>query len=314
MSSKKKKPKMEYRFYEIPAGSPVLALLGEKWKQSYGRDIDYLHFHNHLEIGFCYDGEGTLTLKDDEVPFGGQMFSVIPRNFPHTTNSTPETISRWEYLFVDADGFLREVFDKNSMMADSLIRRVNRRAHFFRVAEQPRMAEKIRQIIEAMRGHREFYQEEVRGLLLAFLMELARMNRESEEKQELDGEENADSTLIARALDYISDCYDKPIRVEQLAEVCHISETHFRRVFCQCMHMTPVEYLNRVRVQMACDSLRKTNDQVGVIAARVGFSTLSTFNRNFKQIMGKTPQEWRRNPEHFERKLLNYDIKTEEGW
>ena len=58
MSSKKKKPKMEYRFYEIPAGSPVLALLGEKWKQSYGRDIDYLHLRNHLEIGFCYDREG----------------------------------------------------------------------------------------------------------------------------------------------------------------------------------------------------------------------------------------------------------------
>ena len=35
---------MEYRYYEIPAGSPVLALLGDKWVQNYGRDIDYLHF------------------------------------------------------------------------------------------------------------------------------------------------------------------------------------------------------------------------------------------------------------------------------
>ena len=39
---------MEYRYYEIPAGSPVLALLGDKWVQNYGREIDYLHFHNHL--------------------------------------------------------------------------------------------------------------------------------------------------------------------------------------------------------------------------------------------------------------------------
>ena len=80
------------------------------------------------------------------------------------------------------------------------------------------------------------------------------------------------------------------------------------------MHMTPVEYLNRVRVKMACDSLKTTNDPVGVIAGRVGFSTLSTFNRNFKQIMGKTPQEWRKSPELYERKLLNYDIKIQEGW
>ena len=310
--NKKKRPKMEYRYYEIPAGSPVLALLGEKWVQNYGRDIDYLHFHNHMEIGFCYDGEGCMTMKDEDVPFGGQMFSVIPRNYPHTTNSTPGTVSRWEYLFIDADGFLKDVFSKNNLMADSLIRRVNRKAHFFRVSQQPQMAEKIRQIIEVLRARKEFYQEEVNGLLLGLLVEIARLNREDQ----LDGreEEQADSMLISRALDFISDCYDHPLRVEQMAEVCHISETHFRRIFIQCMHMTPVEYLNRVRVKMACDMLRTTNDQVGVIAARVGFSTLSTFNRNFKQIMGKTPQKWRRDPDNFERKLLNYDIKTEEGW
>ena len=54
---------MEYRYYEIPAGSPVLALLGDKWVQNYGRDIDYLHFHNHLEVGFAIMGKAQLPLK-----------------------------------------------------------------------------------------------------------------------------------------------------------------------------------------------------------------------------------------------------------
>ena len=58
---------MEYRYYEIPAGSPVLALLGDKWVQNYGREIDYLHFHNHLEVGFCYYGEGTVTFKEEDL-------------------------------------------------------------------------------------------------------------------------------------------------------------------------------------------------------------------------------------------------------
>ena len=42
--SRKKKMKMEYRFYEVPEKCPVLALLGEKWVQNYGYQIDYLHF------------------------------------------------------------------------------------------------------------------------------------------------------------------------------------------------------------------------------------------------------------------------------
>ena len=98
--SRKKKAKIEYRYYEIPAGSPVLALLGEKWYQNYGRGIDYLHFHNHLEIGYCYEGNGALTLEDKDLHYHGEMFSVIPANVLHTTNSIGDHICHWEYLFI----------------------------------------------------------------------------------------------------------------------------------------------------------------------------------------------------------------------
>lgn len=69
--SRKKKPRMEYRYYEVPEKCPVLALLGEKWVQNYGYQIDYLHFHNMMEIGVCYYGEGTIVLEDKEIPYGG---------------------------------------------------------------------------------------------------------------------------------------------------------------------------------------------------------------------------------------------------
>ena len=44
--ARKKKPKIEFRYYRMPEETPFLALLGEKWVQNYGRDVDYLHFHN----------------------------------------------------------------------------------------------------------------------------------------------------------------------------------------------------------------------------------------------------------------------------
>ena len=91
----------------------------------------------------------------------------------------------------------------------------------------------------------------------------------------------------------------------------------YRMVYCifsKCMNMTPVEYINWVRIKTACDELKRTNDSIGDIAVRAGFSTLSTFNRNFQKVMGISPREWRAKPEHYERKLLKYDIKTQEGW
>ena len=169
---------MEYRYYEIPAGSPVLALLGDKWVQNYGREIDYLHFHNHLEVGFCYYGEGTVTFKEEDLPFDGNMFTVVPKNFPHTTTSTGDSISYWEWLFIDADKFLREVYKDNPRMAQKVIDRVNKRAHFVRVQDKPQIGALVQQIIVCMRERKEFYLEEVKGLTLAFLLQVARWNRE----------------------------------------------------------------------------------------------------------------------------------------
>ena len=68
--AKKRKMKMEFRYYQMQGGIPILALLGEKWVQNYGRDVDYLHFHNYLEIGFCYSGEGELVLGEDHQRCG----------------------------------------------------------------------------------------------------------------------------------------------------------------------------------------------------------------------------------------------------
>ena len=92
--AKKRKMKMEFRYYQMQDGIPILALLGEKWVQNYGRDVDYLHFHNYLEIGFCYSGEGELVLGEEPVRFAGREFTIIPPNFPHTTSILIRSVLR----------------------------------------------------------------------------------------------------------------------------------------------------------------------------------------------------------------------------
>ena len=76
----------------------------------------------------------------------------------------------------------------------------------------------------------------------------------------------------------------------------------------------PLEYINTVRVYTACELLETTDDPVADIAHKCGFTTNSTFNRNFKQLMGVTPLEWRKRPESYEQQLLRFDIHSEKGW
>ncbi len=315
MSGKKKKPKMEFRYYKMPEGRKVFALLGEKWIQQYGRDIDFLHFHNYMEIGYCYEGSGVLTLGKEDCRFEGGEFSVIPKNYPHTTNSDENTVSRWEYLFVDAEGILRNLAGgEHPMRTERMIRRLNSRALFLKEKDHPELRGQVRKVLDTMRLAEDYYQEEATGILAAFFAGIARENADYSEQDESGVDDSRFSLMLTQVLEYINVHYGEPIKVKELADMCHISETHFRRIFSSYMEMSPLEYINQVRIRMACELLNRTDEPVADIAVKCGFSTNSTFNRNFRQIMGATPMEWRRRPENYERELLKFDIHSEEGW
>jgi len=315
---KKKKSKIEFRYYKMPAGIPVLAMLGKEWVRSYGKGIDYLHFHNCMEIGYCYNGHGILTIGEQDYRFSGNQFSVIPQNCPHTTTSDPGTLSRWEYLFVDVEGILEELYPhgSNGKRVQGIIHRINSEGMLKKQNDFPELAGKIRQVLNIMRGQKEFYLEEAKGILISFFAGLARENQDSFRNMEENAgnvEENA-NIMVSNALSYIKEHYMEPIRIETLAGLCHISETHFRRLFSSCMNMGPLEYINLVRIQNSCELLRKTDALVSDIAFKCGFSTLSTFNRNFKQVMGCSPYEWRKNHGNFEQQLFRFEVHSEEGW
>ena len=99
-----------------------------------------------------------------------------------------------------------------------------------------------------------------------------------------------------------------------LAQQCHMSETHFRRIFQEKMNMTPIEYVNFVRVKKACELIDKTDISMEEVAEKVGFITQSTFNRNFRKIIGTSPYQWKKRPDNHEGKLQEYRISALKGW
>lgn len=310
LSRKKKKPKMEFRYYSMPEDRKMFALLGEKWIQYYGRNIDYLHFHNYMEIGYCYEGAGELTMGNRQVRFSGKEFSVIPQNYPHTTNSDENTMSRWEYLFVDVDAFLQDICGGSSLRAEKMAKRLNSKAMFLKEQDYPELGARLRKILDVMRNEEDFYLVEAHGLLAAFLAEVARENPGKGERADGGLEEGKTSAMLARALEYINSHYEEDIKIKELADWCHISETHFRRMFSAYTSMSPLEYINQIRIKNACEYLKKTDDSIGVIAAKCGFTTNSTFNRNFRHLLGVTPMEWRKRPENYEQELLKGSLHS----
>ena len=92
----------------------------------------------------------------------------------------------------------------------------------------------------------DFYRESVRGLSLSLMMMLARLNNKLGPTTEGVRQKNG-FDQIRPALEHIRDNFANPTKIAQIASVCHMSESHFRRLFEENMGMTPVDYLNQVR-------------------------------------------------------------------
>ncbi|MNE65440.1 Melibiose operon regulatory protein [compost metagenome] len=85
-----------------------------------------------------------------------------------------------------------------------------------------------------------------------------------------------------------------PITIDSLAELCHLSTTHFRRKFHEIMGTAPLDFLTSTRIEEACKQLKSTDDSILSISEQVGFHSISSFNRCFSRLMGASPKEWRK--------------------
>lgn len=102
--------------------------------------------------------------------------------------------------------------------------------------------------------------------------------------------------LMLRARDAMDRAYAEPLDVEALAELACCSPAHFIRTFSATFGETPHRYLQRRRVERAMALLRTTDMAVQDVCVAVGWASLSTFTRRFREVVGVTPARFRASP------------------
>lgn len=307
--SSQKEPYVEFRYYELPLGRYDLALLGDEWVREYGNDP--LHFHNYLEIGYCYYGGGFLCFGDEKRAYRDGSITIIPANFPHRTQGQVGGIERWEYLFLDISGILKKFYADNPRFREQFLRTMMHTPYLVDEQEHPSLATVIKAILNENREQKPHAEDAVNGYLLVLIQEISRLQGQDVLSEPHPHEPRLEK--VRDALEYIELHYADEIKIKDLANVCHISESHFRKLFVQCMKVPPLEYVNLVRIQKACDLLLETDESLEALAWKTGFPSLSTFMRNFKKLVGDTPKQWiLKNGKKNER--VNYHTKVLKGW
>lgn len=298
---------IEYRIYELEPDKPFLCLSGEEWRIS---DVlsDRLHFHNCLEIGYCLSDSGFLGFENDvTVPFAARDIFLIPRFVPHTTCSAPGCRSRWSYLFVDPDalshhpGLPEGEQQSLSVLLGSCLH--------ITAASHPRLYFICKCLLEEASSRADGDPSLFTLYSLLLVAEL---------RSQLSGQNrrppaNSRAFILRPALEYINDHYVEPCGVDKLAGLCHLSQTHFRRLFLSIMGTTPLQYVIQIRIRQACILLNTTSEPITSIAQAVGIASISSFNRNFQQVMGVTPQQYRQSGKPIRARQKSY-ILPYKGW
>jgi AraC-like DNA-binding protein len=98
---------------------------------------------------------------------------------------------------------------------------------------------------------------------------------------------------ISELLGHMERHYAEPLTIYDLTKVARMSQSTLFRVFRHIMGRSPVDYLIRLRVGKAAQILRREPLRIAEVSEAVGFSDSNYFSRQFHQVMGVSPREYR---------------------
>lgn len=128
--------------------------------------------------------------------------------------------------------------------------------------------------------------------IVIVLERLAAKNQEMRRDKHL---RTGTSGKLQDAINYIEGNYSQDIALKDITENCGLNHTSLTRLFKEEFGMTAVEYLLSHRLKVAKKHLAFTEIPVKEIVERCGFKTVQHFSRVFKDKIGDSPAEFRKN-------------------
>lgn len=108
------------------------------------------------------------------------------------------------------------------------------------------------------------------------------------------GRSRENAARAKQMLSFIHENYRRQITVAEIAAQAGICERECFRCFSDVLDTTPMEYLGRYRIGMACRELAESINSIGRIAEECGFSNSSYFGKAFRNVMGCSPSQYRK--------------------
>jgi len=239
----------------------------------YDKPYDFpAHFHNNLEITFCFSGCQNVTVGDrDYLMKKGDAIVIFPNNvheYSVAGSTSAKTISIIfnTTLLSEAVPEIMSMYPRNPLIPSSKISKESVSA-FIKISKSDNSIEKI-------------------GLAFIVLSELMPFLTLLPMKSSL--------SIPAKITSYIESHFTENLTINYIAKTFGYHPSYIAHVFCDQLKMPFRTYLGSLRCEFAAKQILTTKKSLTEIAYESGFNSLNSFCRCFKTHKGKTPSAYRK--------------------
>lgn len=262
------------------------------------------HCHDFIEIAFVKSGVGLHKIDKDEYSIStGDVFLInydVPHQFIPDLKCNNSDLIIYNCIFKPGflDPFLVECYNFTEITNYFLLRSLipdqykdhgNKKLLGFYHSGINDLFEKMYTEYETKEPG---YIGILRAYIIQFIITVFRLMQKSDMLKAK--KESQHQNLIERTLAHIKDHFSHDLKLEDMSFMAFLSPSYFCRQFKQYTGLTPTEYIQKLRIEEACELLKETNKKVIEIAYDVGYKDVKFFTEIFKRITGKTPLEYRK--------------------
>lgn len=245
------------------------------FKGSASADCHHIH-----RILVAIRGEGTCSLQEAESPIRSGWALLIPHfTSGYTIQRSGDSEDEISILCLDFSG----------VGATEMVEYVNRRhGHFFAVSPRDHAIQNLwhfRHMAGAVATIHAFKGAQlVLDILSRFMDDVEKTNSR-----------DSSGAIVRMAEYFVLGNLERSVTVEGVARELRMSREHISRLFKQVRGVSLSEYIRRERIVLACHRLKESSYSCKELASRLGYGNSSSLARVFREYMGVSPSEFRRN-------------------
>ena len=250
----------------------------------------FWHFHPEMELVYVNKGQGKRHIGNHLSYFNNSQLLLIGANLPHNGFTDRLTTTGSETLIQFKEDFLGDYFFQvPEMKAVKELFEKSKKGILFGVKTKHKIGKKIEKLVEK-KGFRQII------VLLEILNTLAKA--EDYTILNVDGyafeTELQDSTKLDAIYQHINENFRDHISLDNIADVASMTVPAFCRYFKKVTGKTFTKLVNEYRVVHATKLLTESQMSITDIAFECGFNNFSHFNKQFKEVTGKSASMYRK--------------------